>query len=54
MPAEIEEALKRAHVFSRLGDEDRRRLAEVARSTSTSAGRRVFTEGDPPTTSARW
>ena len=48
MPAEIEQALKRAHVFSRLGDEDRRLLAEVARLHIYHRGETVFSEGDPP------
>lgn len=48
MAAEIEEALKRAHVFSKLGDEDRRRLAQVATLHVYQRGETVFAEGDPP------
>ena len=48
MSAEIDAALKRAHVFSRLGDEDRGRLAQVARLHVYRRGEAVFTEGDPP------
>jgi CRP/FNR family transcriptional regulator len=48
MPAEIDEALRRAPVFSRLGAEDRRRLAEVSRLQHFRRGETVFAEGDPP------
>jgi CRP/FNR family transcriptional regulator len=48
MPAEIDEALLRAPVFSRLGAEDRRRLAEVSRLQHFHRGETVFAEGDPP------
>jgi len=48
MSAEIDQALLRAHVFSKLGSEDRRRLAEVARVLLFRRGETVFAEGDPP------
>ena len=48
MSAEIDQALLRAHVFSKLGSEDRRRLAEVARVHLFRRGETVFAEGDPP------
>ena len=48
MSAEIEQALRRAHVFSRLDNEDRRRLAEVAQLRIYHRGETVFAEGDPP------
>jgi CRP/FNR family transcriptional regulator len=48
MPNEIEQALLRDHVFARLGEEDRRRLASVARLHVYHRGESVFSEGDPP------
>ena len=48
MSAEVDQALRRAHVFSRLGSDDRRRLAEVARLHLYHRGEAVFSEGDPP------
>ena len=48
MSAEIDQALLRARVFSKLGSEDRRRLAEVARLHVYRRGETVFSEGDPP------
>lgn len=48
MPTDIEQALLRDHVFARLGEEDRRRLAGVARLHVYHRGETVFSEGDPP------
>jgi CRP/FNR family transcriptional regulator len=48
MSAEIDQALLRAPIFSRLGTEDRRRLALVARLQLYHRGEAVFAEGDPP------
>lgn len=48
MPSEIDQALLRTPIFSRLGIEDRRRLAEVARLHLYRRGETVFAEGDPP------
>jgi CRP/FNR family transcriptional regulator len=47
MPSDIEQALRRAHVFSRLGEHDRRRLADLARLQIYHRGDTVFSEGDP-------
>jgi CRP/FNR family transcriptional regulator, dissimilatory nitrate respiration regulator len=47
MPAEIDQALSSAPIFSRLGRDDRRRLAEVARLHVYKRGETVFAEGDP-------
>ena len=46
--AELDQALVRAHVFSKLGADDRRRLAEVSRLHLYRRGETVFAEGDPP------
>jgi CRP/FNR family transcriptional regulator len=48
MTADIERALRSAHVFARLDEEDRRRLAGVARLQFFRRGQAVFSEGDPP------
>jgi len=48
MSADVEQALLRAPIFSRLEVEDRRRLAEVARLQFYRRGDMVFAEGDPP------
>ena len=48
MSAELDQALVRAHVFSKLGAEDRHRLAEVSRLHLYRRGETVFAEGDPP------
>jgi CRP/FNR family transcriptional regulator len=48
MPTDIEQALRRAHVFSRLADDDRRRLADLTRLHLYRRGDTVFSEGDPP------
>jgi len=48
MSAEIDQALLRAPGFSKLGSDDRRRLAEVARLHLFRRGETVFSEGDPP------
>jgi CRP/FNR family transcriptional regulator len=48
MSADVEHALLRAPVFKKLGVEDRRRLAEVARLHLYHRGETVFAEGDPP------
>ena len=48
MPAEIDEALLLAPIFSRLEAEDRRRLAEVSRVHLYHRGETVFAEGEPP------
>jgi CRP/FNR family transcriptional regulator len=48
MHTDIEQALRSAHVFSKLGDDDRRRLAGVARLRAYHRGETVFSEGDPP------
>ena len=48
MSADINEALRRAPIFSRLGADDRRRLAEVSRLHVYRRGEAVFAEGDPP------
>lgn len=45
---DIEQALRSAHVFAKLGDDDRRRLASVARLHAYHRGQTVFSEGDPP------
>jgi len=47
MSAEIEQALLRTPIFSKLGIEDRRRLAEVARLQLYHRGETVFAEGEP-------
>jgi len=46
MSSEIDQALLRAPIFSRLGTEDRRRLAMVARLHLYHRGETVFAEGD--------
>jgi CRP/FNR family transcriptional regulator len=46
MSSEIDQALLRAPIFSRLGTEDRRRLALVARLHLYHRGETVFAEGD--------
>jgi CRP/FNR family transcriptional regulator len=48
MSNDVEQALRAAHVFSKLGDDDRRRLAGVARLHVCRRGEMVFSEGDPP------
>ncbi len=48
MSADVDQALLRAPIFSRLGIDDRRRLAEVARLQFYHRGDMVFAEGDPP------
>ena len=48
MHTDIEQALLRDHVFARLGEEDRRRLASVARLHVYHRGETVFSEGDAP------
>ena len=48
MSAELDQALLRAPGFSKLGSDDRRRLAEVARLHLFRRGETVFSEGDPP------
>jgi CRP-like cAMP-binding protein len=48
MSVELDQALLRARVFSKLSGEDRRRLAEVARLHVYRRGETVFSEGDPP------
>jgi CRP-like cAMP-binding protein len=48
MSADLDQALLRARVFSRLGSEDRRRLAAVSRLHLFHRGETVFSEGDPP------
>jgi len=48
MSADVDQALLRAPIFSRLEVEDRRRLAEVARLQFYRRGDMVFAEGDPP------
>lgn len=48
MPTELEQALVGAPIFSRLGADDRRRLAEVARLQAYRRGELVFAEGDAP------
>lgn len=48
MTGDIERALRSAHVFAKLDDEDRRRLAGVARLQVFRRGQTVFSEGDPP------
>jgi len=48
MSADVDQALLRAPIFSRLEVEDRRRLAEVARLQFYRRGDMVVAEGDPP------
>ena len=48
MTNDVEQALRAAHVFAKLGDDDRRRLASVARLHVYHRGETVFSEGDPP------
>lgn len=48
MSAEIEQVLRVAPVFGRLGPEDRRRLARVARLRVFTRGETVFAEGETP------
>jgi len=48
MSAEVEQALRVAPVFGKLGPEDRHRLAAVARLRSFARGETVFAEGDAP------
>jgi CRP-like cAMP-binding protein len=48
MSTDLEQALLRARVFSRLGGEDRRRLAAVSRLHLYHRGETVFSEGDSP------
>jgi CRP/FNR family transcriptional regulator len=48
MSADVDQALRRAQLFAKLGTEDRRRLAQVARLQHYRRGETVFAEGDPP------
>jgi CRP-like cAMP-binding protein len=48
MSTDLDQALLRARVFSRLGSEDRRRLAAVSRLHLYRRGDTVFSEGDLP------
>jgi len=44
----VEDLLRTTPVLRRLGDEDRRRLAEVSRAQTYARGDVIFREGDPP------
>jgi CRP/FNR family transcriptional regulator len=46
MAADIDQALLKSPIFSRLGPDDRRRLAEVTRLQTYRRGELVFAEGD--------
>ena len=48
MSSDIEQALRRAPIFGKLGADDRLRLASVARLHVYSRGETVFGEGDAP------
>jgi CRP-like cAMP-binding protein len=48
MSTEIEQALRVAPIFGKLGPEDRRRLAGVAMARSFARGETVFAEGESP------
>jgi CRP/FNR family transcriptional regulator len=48
MSQPVEDLLRTTPVLRRLGDEDRRRLAEVARAETYARGDVIFREGDPP------
>ena len=48
MSGEIEQVLRVAPIFGKLGPEDRHRLATVARLRSFARGETVFAEGDAP------
>ncbi|HXH07632.1 MAG TPA: Crp/Fnr family transcriptional regulator [Vicinamibacterales bacterium] len=47
---DVQEALRRTTIFRRLSDEDRRRLAAVARVRTYDRGDLLFRQGDPPDT----
>jgi CRP-like cAMP-binding protein len=44
---DIDGALRQSSVFKRLGPDDRRRLAEIARLRQAEKGERIFGEGEP-------
>jgi CRP/FNR family transcriptional regulator len=48
VPQHVEDVLRTTPVLRRLGDEDRRRLAEVARTETYARGDVIFREGDAP------
>ena len=48
MSADVEQALRVAPIFGKLGPEDRRRLAAVAMTRAFARGETVFSEGDTP------
>lgn len=47
MPQAIDELLRASSLFRRVGVEDRRRVADVARTRTYGKGETIFAEGDP-------
>jgi CRP/FNR family transcriptional regulator len=47
MPPTVEEVLRAAPMYRRLGEEDRRRLAAASKLRTYAKGETIFAEGDP-------